>query len=275
MPTQPQTSSFSWLTEGNRKWSVTVLSIICGTIVAVALIAIQPEGLDLQTALTADGGLIGLILMLFKGANMYEHALKAPAPTNKPPTPPASSTMLAMPFLLLLLAFSLGLGGCASSPQPLPLLTASLAGAEIAAGGAQQQAVEADSIPGCYSASALQAAFGASAQAVGGWQEGLLILPEVRVDLRACNGLQGGALSEREWAAAAVGWRDALAPPIVALASRLIDDTEDVSCETREIAQAVLLYVSQASGEVLELLSSGSGVLVVEPVVVDVSVCEA
>lgn len=255
-------------TEGNRKLIVSVTTILAFAAIAVTLLIKQPEGVGIMEFLMWAGGLLLGGQGIFTTGNVLEHRSKRDTTTST-----ISKTGLALPFLLLLLALSLG--GCASSPQPLPLLTASLAGAEIAAGGAQQQAVAADSVPGCYSASALQAAFGASAQAVGGWQEGLLILPEVRVDLRACNGLQGGALSEREWATAAVGWRDALAPPIVALAQRMIDDTADVSCETREIAQAVLLYVSQASGEVLELLSSGSGVLVVEPVVVDVSVCEA
>ena len=262
------------INEGQRKFWVTIAVVLGCTIVATALIIVQPPGVDLPTWLTILSGGGAGSSVLFKLLNMGEHMLKA----NPPAIPSVTNVMNKVGLLLLVAVPLLLLTNCTSSSPYLPLLGSTLQTSQLAAVAAQAQAVEASSLPGCYASGALSAALGTAGSALASWSgEGpdRGEIPGVTVDITPCQKLtpEGWRPLLREEAAAKVQrYVGDLAPTAFAV-TRAILGSSGLECRDVVIVGAVLSYLEGALGPVVEELVAPDGVVEVEAVAVMLDGC--
>ena len=168
-----------------------------------------------------------------------------------------------MKTILTLLTALTFIAGCASAPKLIPIIDASLQGAQgVTAAGKTLSEAEGNLVA-CYVTSSFLTAFGTAQSSVKGWagEDAAGVIPSVDIDLSSCLALQEKPL-EPVLEAKAVILVDALASGILPAIESIvlsIMEGQEASCQEKAVAQAVFTYAQAVKYPLVEELTAPDG----------------
>ena len=237
-------------------------ALAVGVVAAVQAV----QGADAFTWQTLGEGLLAGAAAVFMHSQGREVAKALGSRDKQGP-----GTMGKAGLVLLVLLIALPLTSCSGPARNT--LTSTLKAGEAVAYSARAQALQQESTLGCYAATLSAATLATAGAGVAAWSTSGAPseIPGVRVDYTPCAGPAALApLMAARSGEVLRGYLASLTAVTQVLYGYLAGELE---CEERVLTLALVAYIDQAVGAVVEELVAPDGVVEVAAVVVDVGAC--